>query len=264
MIKAFEKYMTEFFKEIRHIPEPLFSAIRYSMENGGKRIRPRLVFMGAELMGLDYTKVLNTALAIEMIHTYSLIHDDMPCMDNDDMRRGKPTCHKVYGENIALLAGDALLNMAYEILSENKDNLEEGTALKIIKEVSALAGTHGMVSGQCLDLHKPKKLTEEYLEKLHSQKTGALIAASLLAGAIAGKADDKTLDRLKAYAFSIGHAFQITDDILDNDGYVTLFGIDAAKKIAKENIDHAVGCLDTFSNNAELVAFAKEILLRKK
>jgi geranylgeranyl diphosphate synthase type II len=192
-------------------------AMKYSLGIGGKRIRPVLVLEFCRLCGGDIKKALPFAAAIEMIHTYSLIHDDLPCMDNDDMRRGMPSCHKKFGEEYALLAGDGLLTRAFGVIAESdiaKESPE--VALKAIAELSALAGMNGMIGGQVVDLrNEDKPCGLDVLRTMDSLKTGALIRCSAILGVLGAKGTKEQLECATAYADNLGHAFQIVDDILD-------------------------------------------------
>ncbi|MBI4556232.1 MAG: polyprenyl synthetase family protein, partial [Candidatus Hydrogenedentes bacterium] len=204
--------MLGYFSAWNGAPRTLRDAMRYSLFAGGKRLRPALVLGTAEAICGDDTVALPAACAIEMVHTYSLIHDDLPSMDNDDLRRGKPTSHKVYGEAMAILAGDALLTMAFDIAAQT------GHA-SIVREIAQAAGAEGMAGGQVLDLEsEDKRLTLEELQRLHACKTGALIRVAVRCGAILAGADAGELEVLTRYGEHIGLAFQIADDILNVTG----------------------------------------------
>lgn len=244
-------------------PPTIHQAMRYSVLAGGKRLRPVLVIAAAEAVGGKLEEVLDVACAIEMIHTYSLIHDDLPAMDNDDYRRGKPTSHKVYGEGTAILAGDALLTYAFEVMAAAKIN-DQGRLLTVMREIAQAAGTLGMIGGQVVDLESAgKQIDHQGLEYIHRAKTGALFRASLRAGAILAGAAQEQLTCLTEYAEHFGLAFQITDDILDIVGdaqkigkpvgsdmknmkatYPSLFTLPVAKTMAEETIAKALVCLD--------------------
>lgn len=203
---------------LTNIPNKLQSSIRYSLLAGGKRIRPVLTLATVEALGEDPKKALSIACGIEMIHTYSLIHDDLPAMDDDDYRRGKLTNHKVYGDATAILAGDALLTEAFGWFAQGaiEAELDARRTARLIQEASMMAGIYGMVSGQQLDLDAEKQqVSLEQLESIHRQKTGALIAFSVRAGAHIANADESTMEALTTYAYKLGLAFQIQDDILD-------------------------------------------------
>ncbi|HVA78632.1 MAG TPA: farnesyl diphosphate synthase [Candidatus Binataceae bacterium] len=195
----------------------LFDAMRYSLLGGGKRLRPILALAACEAVGGALEAALGLACAVEMIHTYSLIHDDLPCMDNDDLRHGRPTNHKVYGDAIATLAGDALVTDAFKILARSAlDGVAVQRVLATVAELSEAAGSGGMVGGQVIDiLSERKRLGLDELKLLHSKKTGAMFRASILGGARLGGASDAELEALDAYAHALGLAFQVVDDILD-------------------------------------------------
>lgn len=207
----------------------LYQAIQYSVLNGGKRIRPLLVYATGEALGASLEHLDAAAGAIELIHTYSLIHDDLPAMDNDDLRRGKPTCHKAFNEAIAILAGDALQTFAFELLSDSKLNpLDPKTQIDMIRTLTEASGANGMVLGQALDLEAESASSDLNLEALsfiHHHKTGALIEAAIILGLLAsGCKEIEIFSQLEEYARSIGLAFQIQDDILDIIGEATLLG----------------------------------------
>lgn len=257
-------------------PETIHQAMRYSIFAGGKRLRPVLAIAAAEAVGGDSTDVLDVACALEMIHTYSLIHDDLPAMDNDDYRRGKLTNHKVFGEGIAVLAGDALLTYAFEVISSVKSASHE-RLLAVIREISHAVGTTGMIGGQVVDIQSEGKQIElDTLEYIHSAKTGALFRASLRSGAILAGANDKQLSCLSDYADYFGLVFQITDDILDVMGdeakigkpvgsdiknnkatYPSLYTLPVAQQMAEATINKALACLETSGLKAD---FLREIV----
>lgn len=202
------------------IPESLSEAMQYSLQAGGKRIRPILMFFAAEACGVSRKKTYPAACAVEWIHTYSLIHDDLPAMDNDDFRRGKPTNHKMYGDAMAILAGDGLLTHAFQLVTELiRVDVNPLTILNIISELSVAAGPMGMVGGQVRDMAGNRNTTTlSMLEKTHEHKTGDLIVFSLRAGAMVGNASHEQLDALTRFGKDIGLAFQILDDVLDEIG----------------------------------------------
>jgi geranylgeranyl diphosphate synthase, type II len=215
-------------------PASIHQAMRYSVFAGGKRIRPILCLETARIFAPDVTAALHPACAIEMIHTYSLIHDDLPALDNDDLRRGKPTCHKKFGEAAAILAGDALLTLAFETISATPVAPSECVA--IVKEVASAAGTiNGMVGGQVADLEAERQRIEpEMLEYIHRAKTAALIRASVTAGALCAGAPTEDVARLRRFGETIGWAFQVTDDILDVEESSAALGKTAGKDIAQQ------------------------------
>lgn len=257
-------------------------AMRYSVENGGKRIRPALLLEFCRVCGGDYKKAVPFACALEMIHTYSLIHDDLPCMDNDDFRRGKPSCHIAFGEEYALLAGDALLTLAFE--TAMKSNLSAEITVKAAKELAKAAGVMGMVGGQVLDLQNEcKKVGVSDLQKTDELKTGELIRAACVLGCVCAGADDKKIAAAEKYAHDIGIAFQIVDDILDvtsdeetlgkpigsdeenqKSTYVSLLGIEKSRKTAEELTLNAQKALDAFDGDVtSLKDFAEKLKNRK-
>lgn len=216
-------------------PSPIHEAMRYSTLAGGKRLRGAFVIAVADILGTDGERVLPAAAALEMIHTYSLIHDDLPAMDDDDYRRGKPTCHKVYGEAVAILAGDALLTLAFGTLSQlSQKGFEPGVVLRVIQEVGKAAGSQGLIGGQAVDLDSEGvKVSKETLEYIHNHKTGALFSASVRCGALLSGAGDEELQALSEYAKGFGLAFQITDDLLDLTGDQELLGKKPGSDLAK-------------------------------
>ncbi|TYO98751.1 farnesyl-diphosphate synthase [Geothermobacter ehrlichii] len=255
------------------LPSSLHRAMRYSVFAGGKRIRPVLMMAACQAVGGEREAVLPAACAMEMIHTYSLIHDDLPAMDDDDFRRGRPTNHKVFGEAHAILAGDALLTEAFDLLSRPDvlTGLTADARLRLIHLLARGAGSRGMVAGQVVDMESEgKKIDFPTLEFIHTRKTGALILAAIQAGALIGSADDGAFDRLARYGRAAGLAFQIADDILDIVGdqevlgkdvgsdqergkatYPALFGLDEARQRAREMRDVALEALAAFGEEAE-------------
>jgi geranylgeranyl diphosphate synthase type II len=215
-------------------PASIHQAMRYSVFAGGKRIRPILCLEAARIFAPEITAALHPACAIEMIHTYSLIHDDLPALDNDDLRRGKPTCHKQFGEAIAILAGDALLTLAFETISATA--VAPAQCVAIVKEVATAAGTvNGMVGGQVADLEAERQRIEpEMLEYIHRSKTAALIRASVTSGALCSGASPDDVARLRRFGEAIGWAFQVTDDILDVEESSAALGKTAGKDIAQQ------------------------------
>lgn len=242
--------------------EQLFDAVDYAFFGAGKRIRPTLTLEFAKMLGGEIQSALSLALAVEMVHNYSLVHDDMPCMDNDDMRRGKPSCHKAYGQATALLCGDALLTEAFSMIC--KDGLLSDTAkVKAVHLLSECAGVNGMIGGQQIDLvGESKRLTEKEHKKMNALKTGALIKCACLLGCIAANADEKAFEAAKIYGENIGLAFQVTDDILDmgqedeKTTYLTFMSPDEAKKFANELTDTAVNAISAYKDSDTLIALA--------
>ncbi|RPJ79798.1 MAG: polyprenyl synthetase family protein [Deltaproteobacteria bacterium] len=266
----------------------IVAAMNHSIAAGGKRLRPLLCISACEVVGGKAEKCLKTACAIEMIHTYSLIHDDLPAMDNDVLRRGKPTCHIAFDEATAILTGDALLTLGFQVLSQNNNDLSEEDVFKrldIIHRIAVAAGYNGMIAGQMLDiLSEGKKLELEELKKLHLAKTGALIEASIYSGAVLGGGTELQIAKLLEYGHNIGLAFQVTDDILNIEGdadfmgkavgtdldrdkstYPALIGLSASKQFAATLIESAVKTLEMFDKEAEpLRAIARYVIERKK
>jgi len=264
----------------------LRAAMGYSLMAGGKRLRPILCLAGAELVGADPVKVLPAACALEYIHTYSLIHDDLPAMDDDDLRRGLPTCHKKFGEGLAVLAGDALLTEAFGLLTELVRTFPPERVLKVVADVARAAGARGMVGGQAADLASEGKaeLTVEEVEYIHGRKTGALITASLSCGAYLGGAGEREMAAVEGFGAKIGAAFQIADDLLDIEGrtdilgkpvgsdqalakatYPAAAGLEAARAQAARLIREALLDLEIFHHRAEpLRALAEYIINRDK
>jgi geranylgeranyl diphosphate synthase type II len=266
------------------IPEKesaLFQAARYSLLAEGKRLRPQLVLISAKAFGADVQAALDPACAIEMIHTYSLIHDDLPCMDDDDLRRGLPSLHKVYGEGMALLAGDYLLTYAFEVLAQAQF-LSAEQKIELIQTLSQAAGAKGMIGGQAIDLaSEGKRIDEAVLETMHIGKTAALLTACLEFGAILGRADKETKQQLRYIGRDIGLAYQILDDILDETGTtqelgkkagadaiknkpnaVSIYGLQGAQLKLQ---DLKIACFEKlFSFSTELQVFLQQLFERKK
>lgn len=215
MLELIEKKISELFSEKEVVSETIIKAMKYSLTAGGKRIRPLILLNVIEGFGKDVKKGINTAVALECLHTYSLIHDDLPALDNDDYRRGKLTSHKVFGESSAILAGDGLLTYAFELISSDESlTFEQRT--RVINELSKLSGYNGMVGGQQLDIQSEnQKLTLDKLKVIHNNKTGKLLMFSTVAGGIISECTEKELESLRNYSKYIGLAFQIKDDLLD-------------------------------------------------
>lgn len=248
-------------------------AMRYSVFSGGKRLRPFLVLAGAELFGVDRTQALRVAAAIECIHCYSLVHDDLPAMDDDDLRRGKPTVHKAYDEATAILAGDALISVAFDILASDETHSDPYVRLELVRMLARASGHHGMVGGQMIDLSAADlALDENAVHRLQQMKTGALIAFSAEAGAVMGHAGKQARASLHGYARDLGLAFQIADDLLDVEGtpdavgkatgkdadagkatLVSLMGVERARKQAEILSDQAIEHLAQFDDKASLL-----------
>ena len=260
----------------------LAESMEYSLMAGGKRLRPILVMAAADAVGARGTDFVQAACGIEMIHTYSLIHDDLPAMDNDDYRRGKLTNHKVFGEALAILAGDALLTQAFEVILRQQ-GVPAQVLLEVLREMSIAAGPNGMVGGQVIDmLSEGKRISMAELRKMHMGKTGALFRAAIRSGAILGGASEAQLAALTTYADCFGLAFQITDDILDVVGdeavigkpvgsdernekstYVTLTSLEEAKKLAADTVQQALDALEVFGDEAKFLRDLVKMLLER-
>ena len=268
-------------------PETIHRAVRYSLFAGGKRIRPILVLASAEAVGGAREDALPLACAVEMIHTYSLIHDDLPAMDDDDLRRGRPTNHKVYGEAIAILAGDALLTQAFQHLAQLPENASEIAVRRRLKATAILAeacGTTGLVGGQVMDLESEgQAIPADALERLHRAKTGALLSACVRGGAVLGGATIEQLERLTRYASAVGLVFQIVDDILDvtesaaqlgktagkdvqaqKATYVSVHGIERARVMAADLLQEALDSLAPLGERASLLAGIAHLIVERK
>lgn len=261
----------------------LIDAMNYSLSAGGKRIRPVLVFAFCEALGADKEIASAPACAIEMEHTFSLIHDDLPAMDNDDFRRGKPSCHKKYGEALAILAGDALAVLPFEIIADAPELTAEQKVL-IVSVLANSVGRDGMIGGQVIDMENENRtdVDEENLRNMYRCKTGQLLAVSCVMGAICADASTKTIRAAAEYGLRLGFAFQVIDDILDvtsttdelgkpvgsdaennKTTFVTLYGIDKAREMADQATAQALEWLDTIDNN-EFLKELTEVLLRRK
>jgi geranylgeranyl diphosphate synthase, type II len=264
-------------------PPSIHRAMRYSVQAGGKRVRPILCLESARIFAADVTSVLPVACALEFIHTYSLIHDDLPALDNDDLRRGKPTCHKKFGEATAILAGDALLTLAFETLANAP--IEAARRVAILSHVAASVGTvNGMVGGQVADLEaEGHTIRAAELEYIHRSKTAALIRASVVAGAIGGGADDDDVARLKRFGETIGWAFQVVDDILDVEEssaalgktagkdaaqqkatYPSLFGLEKSRHFAKELETRAMSEIEPYGARAARLRELAELIVHRR
>ena len=267
-------------------PEKIYESMRYSLLAGGKRLRPILCLATCELTGGDVEMAMPTACALEMIHTMSLIHDDLPAMDNDDFRRGKPTNHKVYGDDIAILAGDGLLAYAFEYVATQTKNVAPANVIRVVACLGRTVGAAGLVGGQVLDLESEGKsdITAETLSFIHTHKTGALLNASVVSGAILANASEADISKLSKYAQNIGLAFQIIDDILDITAtdeqlgktagkdleakkatYPSIWGLEKSRAQAQELIDSAIAQLSDYGAKADpLRAVAKYIVTRDR
>jgi farnesyl diphosphate synthase len=280
----FEDVLHKLLPSAEVAPQHLHQAMRYAVLDGGKRVRPLLVFAAGELVGAETSRLNIAAAAAEMIHAYSLVHDDMPCMDDDVLRRGKPTCHVEYGEATALLVGDSLQTLAFQLLAENSLSDDAMCQLAMIKLLAIASGSRGMAGGQAMDLaNVGKALSLQELEMMHIHKTGALIRAAVLLGAQCGEISEAQLAKLDHFAKCIGLAFQVVDDVLDSEAdtatlgktagkdadndkptYVTLLGVSAAREMANNLHGDALESLVEFGEGARrLRELADFIVLRK-
>jgi geranylgeranyl diphosphate synthase type II len=268
-------------------PETIHRAVRYSLFAGGKRIRPQLVFAAAEAVGASLEDVVPYACAVEMIHTYSLIHDDLPAMDNDDLRRGKPTSHKVFGEAIAILTGDALLTRALHLLAEVAPECDATVLRRRLQALAILgeaAGTSGLIGGQVEDLESEgRDISAAALERLHRAKTGALLSACVRGAAAMGGASGDAVARLDRYAAAVGLAFQVVDDVLDatesaeqlgktagKDGkankatYVRIHGLERSRALAQQLLDQALDTAASFGERGTTLAALARLIVERK
>jgi geranylgeranyl diphosphate synthase type II len=279
-LSEIEKSLLRYLPEEEGLEKSVIGAMRYSLMDGGKRIRPTLTIEFCRVCGGDLDMALPFACAVEMVHTYSLIHDDLPCMDDDDMRRGRPSNHIVNGEDIALLAGDALLSLAFEtMLSEDAvAAVGASSAIKAAHLLAKASGAHGMVGGQVIDLeNEGKQVTVELLKQMDDKKTGALITAAAEIGCIAAGASEEKCRAAATYAEAVGLAFQIVDDILDvtaktsdlgkpagsdlanqKSTYVSIMGLEKSRELVRQLTEHAVNCLRVFGEDT---AFLRELAL---
>jgi farnesyl diphosphate synthase len=266
-------------------PTRLHEAMRYSVFNGGKRVRPLLVYLSGMAVNVELTALDTPACAVELIHCYSLVHDDLPAMDNDDLRRGKPTCHKAFDEATAILVGDALQTLAFYVLSQNSEiSTTYPRHLSMLETLALASGSRGMAGGQAIDMESVgHTLNIAELENMHIHKTGALIRASVKLGGLASpKASDEQLTKLDHYAKCIGLAFQIQDDILDIESstemlgkaqgadiahhkptYPALLGLSNAKQMAQELIDDAIASLADFDQKADPLRWIAEYIIKR-
>jgi farnesyl diphosphate synthase len=280
-----ESALLRFLPPSEIVPEQLHRAMRYAVLGGGKRVRPLLAFAAGELAAADPVRVEAVAAAVELIHAYSLVHDDLPCMDNDVLRRGKPTCHVEFDEATALLAGDALQPLAFQILAEHVVADDPGAQLEMLKLLALASGSRGMAGGKAIDLASVgKTLSLPELEFMHIHKTGALIRAAVVLGARCGSGlDAGELDRLERYAKTVGLAFQVVDDVLDCDAstatlgktagkdaaqakptYVSILGLARTRALAEELRAEAHAALSSFgAKAARLRELADFIVLRR-
>ena len=285
-----EEHLPDFLPDIDHKSITLYDSMKYSLMAGGKRIRPVLLLAACDFCGGKIEEALPYACAIEYIHTYTLIHDDLPCMDNDDLRRGIPTNHKVYGDAVATLAGDGLQSAAYEAMQRDMllyldDPIALNKRIRASYEITKGCGCRGVVAGQIADMESEhKSCSHEMLDFIHLNKTAAMIVAAIRAGAQMGKPDQEMLENMTIYAENLGLAFQICDDILDVIGdekemgkktgmdsenskatYPSLYGLEASKERLSELTDTAVDALSIYYDNAELfTSLARQLEVRIK
>jgi geranylgeranyl diphosphate synthase, type II len=281
-----DQYLDDVLKPQKDRPEQvIFEAMRYSLLAKGKRIRPVLALAVCDLFSLSKNEVLPFAAAIEMIHSYSLIHDDLPAMDNDDLRRGMPTNHKVYGEAVAILAGDGLLNFAFEHMSmalATRERLEE--KIKAFQLISKASGVFGMISGQVIDMISENKAIDgDVLERMHQLKTGALISAPILAAATICRASEDEWQALLKFSANLGLAFQIKDDILDVEGtkemlgknvgmdqnqqkstFISIYGLNQSKEMLEKTTNEAILALDCFGEKSTFLVSVANFLLKRE
>lgn len=273
-INYIETLLNEYMPKEEGYQQTVIQAMNYSLKAGGKRLRPILTLESCKIVGGKEEDAIPFAVAIEMIHTYSLIHDDLPALDNDDLRRGKPTNHKVFGEAMATLAGDALLNYAFEVmLSSSIDKKDSNKYLKAINEIAKHAGIYGMIGGQVVDVESENKIIDkDKLDFIHLNKTAAMIIGCMRAGAIIGGASEEELEKVTKYGKNIGLSFQIVDDILDITGdeaklgkpigsdienhkstYPSLLGLEKSRQIARQLIDEGKSSIDDLSSEIDFL-----------
>ncbi|MGG5462443.1 polyprenyl synthetase family protein [Clostridium sp. B9] len=279
-----DQSLEAYFDKEREYNKVLYDSMAYSVNVGGKRVRPILMLLTYSIYKDDYKKVMPAAMAIEMIHTYSLIHDDLPCMDNDDLRRGMPTNHKKFGEAIAVLAGDALLNEAMKVLIDY--SLEYGRdSLRATKIIADAAGSDGMIGGQIVDIINEEKeeISLDELNYMHLKKTGELIKASIMSGAVLAGASERDITKLEDFGYKLGLAFQIKDDILDvvgnaedlgknvhkdqdcnKNNYITIFGLEECKNKCISLTEECIEILNSIEGNTEPIKELTRKLLERK
>ncbi len=277
-----ESILDELLDKEAGLSAPVFEAARYSSLMGGKRLRPFLVKQSCSLFDVEEKTSLRVGAALEMIHTYSLIHDDLPAMDDSDLRRGKPSCHKAFDEVTAILAGDGLLTYAFEVLSDQETHQDPAIRCELVRELAVAAGMHGMVGGQMMDIAaEEKSLTYQDIKVLQDKKTGALFRFALLSGAIIAGKDDQIKSALGQYAEAFGLIFQITDDLLDVEGnadqmgkpvgqdpdkitFVTLLGVEGAKKELQALEKKALEAICLFENKSEYLRLLLQYVISRR
>jgi len=252
-------YLDKFLPDSSRHPEIIHKAMRYSVFSGGKRIRPILAIEASRVCGGRLSDIMPVACAIELIHTYSLIHDDLPSIDDDDYRRGKPSLHKKFDEAIAILAGDALLTLSFELMAKNK---KSSTKERVIEDISKAIGTFGMIGGQVVDIRSKNKASE--IKYIHKHKTASLIAVSARSGAITSGVANSKVERLAKFGTYLGLSFQIIDDILDKGDYVKLFGEAKARRDATVMIKKAKNTLKPFSKKADKLNQIADFVLARE
>lgn len=283
--KQVEQHLYTYFSGLAGLQQTVFRAADYSIKAGGKRLRPVLLLEACQLFGGSESDAMDFACAIEMIHTYSLIHDDLPAMDDDDFRRGKPTNHVVYGEGTAILAGDGLLNRAYEVMiQKTMSSGPKDRYLHAMNEIASAAGIDGMIAGQIVDLEsETKSVPIETVDFIHSHKTGALITAALVAGAMIGGAGEEDLIKIRHYGRNIGMAFQIIDDILDITGdqeklgkdigsdaekqkstYPSLLGLEESRRIAQDLLRESKEILEAYGDRGDFLKALSDFLANRE
>ena len=276
--------LNEYLPPTDKYPEVIHQAMKYSVLDGGKRLRPILALASCEAVGGDSRVAIPTACAIEFVHAFSLVHDDLPALDNDDLRRGKPTNHKVFGEAIAILTGDALLTLAFETILGQTKGVSAEVVVEVTRRVASATGVGGMITGQVVDiLSEGKKIDAETLNFMHRNKTGALIAVSCVCGALLGGGTPAQIEALSLYGQKIGLAFQIADDILDIEGeeerigkpvgsdlqknkstYPSIFGLERSKELARHAVDEAIEALSDFDDSADPLREIAQFIIERE
>ncbi len=282
-VKTVDEYMETFLPKEDEYPEIIYKAMRYSVFAGGKRLRPIMVMEACKAFGGEWEKTMPFACALEMIHTYSLIHDDLPALDNDDYRRGRLTSHKMFGESMAILAGDALLHHAFETMAKACVEMDDIKYTRAMLAIAEGAGVHGMVAGQVVDvISEGKKIDKTTLDYIHRNKTAAMLIGALKSGAEMGGASDEEIKKIERVGELVGVAFQIQDDILDVTStfeklgkpinsdeknhkvtYATMFGIEGASKTVEEMSDEAIEILKSMGDRTDFLVRLTEYLIKR-
>ncbi|MEW5806290.1 MAG: polyprenyl synthetase family protein [Acidobacteriota bacterium] len=284
-VELINSELDQYLQKESHAPDSIIEIMRYSVFSGGKRIRPILSIASCEALGGKLEYILPSACAIELIHTYSLIHDDLPSMDNDDLRRGKPTAHRAFSEAMAILAGDALLTLAFEIMSRYPDGEAfNRNKIEIIRTIASACGIGGLIGGQVMDIQSEgRDIEPNECERLHQMKTGALIGASLTCGAIMSGTDEERKRLISDFGKKVGLAFQITDDLLDAEGkkevvgkqtrkdilkkkatYPSLYGIDGAHQIAQRLIEEGKELLKPLGERSSILSSLADFIIKRR